>query len=87
MKYQEELKRQSMDAQQLLAELQRQQLELQKKQESLMYVILKALEYHNVIPLSSHYRQATNSFTDIDKERVEIRQQLEVYRLLHGLEQ
>lgn len=76
-----------MDAQQLLAELQRQQLELQKKQESLMYAILKALDYHNGMPSSSLYRQATNSFTDIDKERAEIRQQLEVYTLMHGIEQ
>ena len=44
MKYQEELKRQSMDAQKLLAELQQQQMELNKKQQSLMYVILKPLE-------------------------------------------
>jgi len=36
-KYQEELKKQSLDAQLLLAELQQQQLELTKKQESLMY--------------------------------------------------
>lgn len=75
-----------MDAQRLLSELQQQQLELQKKQESLMYVILKPLDHHNVMPSSFHYRQATNSFTDIDKERVEIRQQLEVCTLLYGVE-
>lgn len=33
-----------MDAQRLLAELQQQQMELTKKQESLMYVMVKPLE-------------------------------------------
>ena len=78
VKYQEELKRQSMDAQKLLAELQQQQMELNKKQQSLMYVILKPLEPLIVMLLSPLYRQAQSSFTDVDKERAEIRQQLEV---------
>lgn len=67
-----------MDAQRLLAELQQQQMELTKKQQSLMYVILKPLESQAVMLLLFEYRKATNSFNDIDKERAEIRKQLEV---------
>jgi len=55
LKYQEELKRQSRDAQKLLAELQQQQIELNKKQQSLMYVILKPLVSHIVTLLSLLY--------------------------------